>query len=171
MHGCPQVDEMEWDWLGVVPSLPVLRYVYEHMDPASAAKALNYVAFSLAGNRWYLEPREHWESQLDWAVVLYLGRKLGTALPEALAEARTNREKRVAALAGAFWKADKWQRAEEARLLHREAAGKRQQTSGGEENIEVTQADAERMATWEAMARVPKELRERIAVEANLITL
>jgi hypothetical protein len=177
MHGCPQEDEENWEhwdyWENVVevaPSLPVLRYVCEHMDPAFAATALKYVAVTLAETRPDQNP-ELWESQLDWPVVLYLGRKLGTALPEPLAEARANQQERAAALAGVFWKADKWQRAEEARLLHREAAGKRQRTSGGEENREITDADAEQTATWDAMARVPKELRERIAVEAHLIIL
>jgi hypothetical protein len=169
MHGCPQAPEDLWedDLGGVVPSLPVLRYACEQMDPAFAANSLKYTAFKLE------EECGHWgpENQPDWPVVLYLGRKLGTALPKALAEAITSRKERARALAGAFWKADKWQRAEEARLLHREAAGKRQRTSGGEENGEVGHEDAEQMATWEAMARVPKELRERIAGEANLITL
>jgi hypothetical protein len=125
------------------------------------------MAITLEGSRWYWGP-ELWENQVDWLVVLYLRRKLGAALPKALAEAIPSRKERATALAGAFWKADKWQCSEEARLLHREAAGKRQRTSGGKENSEVTHEDAEQMATWEAMARVPKELRERIAVNANL---
>jgi hypothetical protein len=170
VHGCPQEDEVDWEWTEIAPSLPVLRYVCAHMDPAFAANVLKGVAVTLAEPRPDQNP-ELWESQLDWPVVLYLGRKLGTALPEPLAEARAKQQKRAAALAEVFWKADKWQRAEEARLLHREAAGKRQRTSGGEENSEVTHADAGRMAMWEAMARVPKELRERIAVEAHLIIL
>jgi hypothetical protein len=177
MHGCPQ-DVEDWDLTVIDASLPVLRYVCEHMDPAFAAKALKYAALTLARgpvlceNRldWPLEP-ELREIQLNWPLVLYLGRKLGTDLPEALAKARAYQQERAAALAGVFWKADKWQRAEEARLHHREAAGKRQRTSGGEGDSEVTHADAEQMATWEAMARVPKELRERIAVEAHLIIL
>jgi hypothetical protein len=176
MHGCPQEDEEDWEdrdyWVDefTAPMLPVLRYVCDHMDPAFAAKVLKYIAVTLAEARLYQEP-QLWEKELDWPVVLYLGRELGTALPEALAEARANQQERAAALAGVFWKADKWQRAEEARLLNREVAGKRQRASGGQENSQVTHADAERMATWEAMARVPKELRERIAVEAHLIIL
>jgi hypothetical protein len=171
MHGCPQEDEAIRELTKIAPSLPVLRYVCEHMDPAFAAKVLKCAAVTLSGSRPYWEPIELWENQLDWPVVLYLGRKLGAALPEALAEAMASRKERTAALAGVFWKAGKWQRAEEARLLHREVAGKWQRTSGGEECSEITHADAERMAMWEAMARVPKELRERIAVEAHLIIL
>jgi hypothetical protein len=49
-------------------------------------------------------------------------------------------------------------------LLHTEAAR-------GEANSNVMHADAEQMATWDAMHRVPKELQERIAVEAHLIIL
>jgi hypothetical protein len=170
VHGCPQEDEVRWEFRNIAPSLPVLRYVCEHMDSAFAANVLKCVAVNLAGCRLCWEP-ELLEKLLPLPVVLYLGRKLGTALPASLAQAVASRQERAAALAGAFWKAGKWQRAEEARLLHRQEAGKQQRVFGGEENSEVTHEDAERMATWEAMARVPKELRERIAVEAHLIIL
>jgi hypothetical protein len=50
MHGCPKQDEDEADFMYVTDfakSLPVLRYVCEHMDPAFAAKKLEATAIRL----------------------------------------------------------------------------------------------------------------------------
>jgi hypothetical protein len=38
-------------------------------------------------------------------------------------------------------------------------------------NIKITHADAERMALWDAMARVPREMQEHIAMKTHLIML
>jgi hypothetical protein len=165
-HGCPHDDVKHWVFLSVRPcSLPVLRYVCEHLNPAFAAQVLYWTSNVLSCQVTILRRvSEPLDEGLDWPLVLYLGRKLGADLPEALAEAKATRTERAAALAGIFLKAGKQLRAEETRLLHREAAG-------GEENSIITKADAEWMALWDAMARVPKELQERIAVEAELIML
>jgi hypothetical protein len=172
MHGCPQEVEVDPMFhICAAPSLPVLRYVCEHMDSAFTAKVLEVAASDLNSKVchwrfgwgvWILDNERG--IGLDWPLVLYVGRKLGAALPEGLAEAIATQKQRAAALAGVFWKASKLLCAEKTRLLYREAAV-------GEGNSKVTQADAERMATWDAMARVPKELQERIAVEAHLIIL
>jgi hypothetical protein len=165
MHGCPQeAVEDRPNYLISAGSLPILRYVYEHMDAAWAARMLETTARSEAGSQNSCELLLRQEPRLDWQLVLYLGQKLGPALPEALTEAVAIRKERAAALAGVFWKAGQLQRAEEMRSHLREAAC-------GEGKADVTHADAERMAMWEAMARVPKELREHIALEAHLIVL
>jgi hypothetical protein len=169
MHGCPQ------EFKQVSPgrfhvfrpdSLPVLQYVCEHMDPEFRSRILKHMIIYLVGrldSRRYF-PTEPWDEGLDWPMVLYLVRKLGLASPKILTEARARHMERAAALAGVFWKAGKQLRAEETRLRPREAAS-------GEEDGIITQGDAERMAMWAATARVPKELLERIAVEAHLILL
>jgi hypothetical protein len=161
-HGCPQEDVEGGPSHRVqARSLPVLRYVCEHMCPPWAGRKMENTARGLAGQLESGKPLQsvRVESRVDWQWALYLGRKMGPALPEALAEARAVRMERAAALAGVFWRAGA-----ETRLRHREAAV-------GEENNEIPHADAERMATWEAMAGVPKELRERIAAEAHLLVL
>jgi hypothetical protein len=168
-HGCPQEvkeDELLLGDHSGAHSLPVLRYVCEHMDPRFGLRSLKHTSIFLVNEldfRWRYATK-HWDKGIDWPIVLYLVRKLGVASPKVLTEARARHMERAAALAGAFWKAGKQLRAEETRLLHREAAGR-------EGDGKTTQADAERMATWDAMARVPKELQERIAVEAHLILL
>jgi hypothetical protein len=163
-HGCPQVDLKYWTFRSMrAISVPVLRYVCEHLDPVFAKEALNHTANVLSDQmerrRWASQP---WDEGLDWPLVLYLARKLGSDLPDALVEAKATRTEQAVALAGVFWKAGRQLRAKEMRLLHREAAG-------GEEGGIITPADAERMALWDAMARVPTELQELIAVEAELI--
>jgi hypothetical protein len=154
-HGCPQEvgadDEFEE---GDAKSLPVLRYVCEHMDPVYAAKTLEVTASTLDFKLVSGWPQELWGKPLDWSLVLYLGRKLGPALPESVANAVATQKERAAAFAGVFFKARKQLHADETRLLHRGPAG---------------DAHAERLALWDAMARVPKELQERIALEAHLI--
>jgi hypothetical protein len=159
MHGCPQG---YWRYSVFLHyracSLPVLRYVCEHLNSRFAAKVLDITSDVLScqvGVR--RQASQQWEEGLDWPLLLYLGRKLGAALPKALAEAKATRTERAFALAGVFWKARKQLCAEEMSLLDREAAV-------GEENCKITQADAERMAMymWDAMGRVPKELQERI---------
>jgi hypothetical protein len=167
MHGCPQE---EWSWIRtyVANSLPVLRYVCEHMDPAFAARTLKDTVNKLNLQIHSLSRRASELSggqELDWPLVLYVGRrKLGAGLPKDLTEAIAGQKERAAALAGVFWKAGRQLRAEETKLLHRE-------TARGQVNSRVMHADAERIAMWDAMGRVPKELQERIAVEAHLIFL
>jgi hypothetical protein len=172
MHGCPQeVPEARRCRVLRAPSLPVLRYVCEHMDATFASRMLEGTASALAETVDRRRGASELRAEgLDWPLVLYLGRKLGSALPEALAEAKATQTERALALAGVFWKAGKQLRVEEMKLLHRKAAG------GEDENQmckmrKITYADAERMALWDAMARVPKELQERIAAEAELIML
>jgi hypothetical protein len=155
MHGCPQEDEERGTQVEV-KSLPVLQYVCEHMDPAFAAKTLEFTASHLDNRVRPGRPQEYWENELEWPLVSYLGRKLGAALPNAVAKVVATRKERAAALAGVFWKARKQLNEEETRLRRKEAAGG---------------ARAQRLALWDAMARVPKELQERIAVEAHLIIL
>jgi hypothetical protein len=167
MHACPQEVHVAWGFHQLqARSLPVLRHVCEHMDPAFASKTLEYTAKVLADEVIRYRGRGRGWLVIHGAstVALYLGRKLGAGLPEALAEAKATLTERAVALAGVFKKAEKQLRAEETRLLHREAAG-------GEEGGIITPADAERMALWDAMARVPKELQELIAVKAHLIML
>jgi hypothetical protein len=157
-HGCPQADnEAEfYRWLRA-HSLPVLRYVCEHMGPAFAPRVLKNTAEAVLSAM-------DWGKELDWPRVLYLARKWGGPLPKGLAYAKATLTKRAATLAGVFWMAGRQLYAEPTRLLHRKAGG-------GEEDHESTDTDAERMALWDAMARVPTELVERIAVEAHLIML
>jgi hypothetical protein len=135
------------------------------MDPAWAGNIMlenttRAVAFHL--NYMWLWNSWEEEARVDWQLPLFLGRKLGLALPEFLATARAVRMERAAALAGIFWKAGQDQHADMMGSLLREPVV-------GEENIEITHADAERMATWGSMVGVPRELRERIAVAAHLI--
>jgi hypothetical protein len=166
MHGCPQ-EGVENFWSGRIQtrSLPILRYVSEHMDPAWAASLQENTARHIAHDMRSERQRKlvNREERLDWQLVQYLGRKLGAALPEPLAEAVAVRKERAVALAWVFRKAGLLC-TEETRLLHREVAG-------GEENKEMTHVDAQKMALWEAMAKLPEELRRRIAVEAHLIML
>jgi hypothetical protein len=147
-------------------NVPILRYVCEHMDPAFAQRTLESTARALAARvddrrRW---ASKLWDEGLDWPLVLYLGRKLGAALPEALAQAKATRTERAVALAGVFWKARKQLCAEESRVLHREMAV-------GEGIRKTIRSLHGWMALWDVLARVPKELQEGIAVEAHLIIL
>eukprot|EP00884_Botryococcus_braunii_P013827 jgi/Botrbrau1/22445/Bobra.0091s0047.1 len=123
-----------------IPSLEVLQYVFNHMGPAWADPLLESTARDLAYWVQRKSARKAWE--VDWQCVLYLARKLKTSLPHPLGELVAVRRERAAALAGAFFKAGK---------LARESSHPR---SG---------------ALWGSMARLPEELRERIAVQAHLI--
>jgi hypothetical protein len=169
MHDCPQCSQGNWSQYDFrALSLTVLRCVCEHMDPEFAAKVLDWTAFHLSckvGSR--RRESQPWEEGLDWPLVLYLGRKLGAALPEALAEAKATLTKRAIAFAGVFRKAEKQLRAE--KLLR--ARLRLWDSAFGKEDGIITPAIAQRWALWDAMARVPKELQERIAVEAELIML
>jgi hypothetical protein len=166
VHGCPQEDNRGWRHHVLrTHSLPVLRYVCEHMDAAFASRMMEDTARALATTEdgrpcWWASLR--WSEDLDWPLVLYLGRKLGAGLPEVLAKAKATRTERAAALAGVFWKARKLLCAEETRVLQSETEiGRRK----------ISRRLHGRMALWDALARVPKELQERIAVEAHLIIL
>jgi hypothetical protein len=150
--------------------------VCEHMDPAFAANTLNATAASLGRKVSRLPPwpsERSGDTDIDWPLVLFVGRKLGAALPRVLAEAIATRKERAAALAGVFWKAGKQLCAEKIRLLHGEGETRLldEEAAVGEENSKITHEDAERMGMWDAMGRVPKELQQRIAVEAHLIIL
>jgi hypothetical protein len=106
IHGCPQEDEQDHrDHKTDARSLPVLRYVCEHMNPAFAAKTLEATATSLdrevnSLSDWSSEWRRG--DEVDWPLALYVGRKLGPALPKDLAEAIAGHKERAAALAGVF---------------------------------------------------------------------
>jgi hypothetical protein len=166
-HGCPSdpPDGERAQAPHCANNLAVLRYVCEHMDPTWAAEVVERTASFLVS-----EAETNLISVPDWQLVLYLGRKLGPAMPEALAEAVATRKKRAVALAWvfSFWKARRLVIEEERRLLL-----EKMEVEGvnGNESRKITDADARRQAVWEAMARVPKELRERIALEAHLIIL
>jgi hypothetical protein len=167
MHGCPQEGLQEY-WRfhdAQTRSLPILRYVCEHFDPALAARVLEDTADYLSHHVVFLRRvYEQWENGVDWPLVLYLGKKQGVVLPKALADARATWMERAAALAGVFWKAKKQLCAEETRLLRMEVAR-------GEGSSKITHADAERRALWDAMAQLPKELQELIAMKAEIIVL
>jgi hypothetical protein len=161
-HGCPTDHDYA---LAEAPhcanGLAVLRYVCEHMDPTWAAKVLERTARAIVRLA-----RVKVAFLLDWQLVLFLGRKLGAAMPEALAEAVAARKERAAALAGVFWKAEQQTREEERRLL----LGKvKVDGVHGKKRRKSTHADVRRVAVCEAMAKLPVELRERIALEAHLI--
>eukprot|EP00884_Botryococcus_braunii_P018384 jgi/Botrbrau1/5229/Bobra.0172s0092.1 len=122
------------------PSLAVLRYVCDDVGPAWATPLLESTAKKLIG--WVVE-NEGWRShQVDWQMVLYLGRKLKQGLPAPLCELVAVRRERAAALAGVFFKAG------------RLAQGR---------------CHPRMLARCGAMARLPLELRERIASQAHLI--
>jgi hypothetical protein len=152
-------------------SLVVLRYVCEQMNRALAVKVLEYTARGVA------RLAEFCPQSVEWQIVVYLGRKFRGALPRPLAEAVAVRRHRAVALAWVFWWAGhqssrggrrtRMRGKKERRILEGEAA------VGGDEEWESkdADADAECKALWEAMAKVPKELRERIALEAHLIIL
>jgi hypothetical protein len=149
-HGCPHgvVGDDLLDDVACARSVSVLRYVCEHMDPTWAGAVLECTARHLPLKAEQDRTSRH-DEQL-WQLVLYLGQKLGTDLPGPLAEAVAVRKERAAALAGVFWKAEKYQREDGRKPWH---------------------ADAEWVAMWEVMARVSKELRDVIAREAHLILL
>jgi hypothetical protein len=161
MHGCPQ-DGLQEYWRfrdARTRSLPVLRYVCEHFDPALGARVLEDTAEDLSRQVKLLRRKsKQWENSVDWPFVLYLERKLGAAVPKSLAEARATWRKRAATLAGVFWTAGQRLCAEETRLRQMGAAGG-----------ETTQAYAERLALLNTMGRVPRELQELIALKAGLI--
>jgi hypothetical protein len=158
-HGCPT--DPRPDELAHAPDcangLAVLQYMCEHMDTTWTAEVLEHTARALV---W--SAREDLISVKDWQLVLFLGRKLGPAAPGALTKAVAIRKERAAALAWVFRKAGQEVLEEERRLLlgKVEVDGVKGKT---------THEDARRLAVWEVMARVPKELRERIALEAHLI--
>jgi hypothetical protein len=137
VHACPQEEHIWWpcyDFQG--RSLPVLRYVCEHLGPALAAKTLEdtagFLSYQVESFRRVIHESEN---RVDWSLVLYIERKLGeAALPKALAETRARRMKRAAALAGVFWKAGKQLCAEEARLVQVDVAS-------GEESRKITCAE------------------------------
>jgi hypothetical protein len=94
MHGCPQNINTSWFCRVLrAHSLPVLRYVCEHMDAPFASRMLEDTARNLATTEDGCRRRasKQWFKGLDWPLVLYLGRKLGAALPDVLAEAKATR--------------------------------------------------------------------------------
>jgi hypothetical protein len=177
-NGCPQDVEDDPSDPIKTRSLPILRYVSEHMDPAFASKLLENTAKDIACE---LSPACPWKSvradkRVDWQVVMYLGRKLGPALPKTLEEAVATRKDRATTLAWVFWKAGKQQCAggTSSALVRKgvsDPCSKKMKYASGEENSQSTPVDAEQMALWQAMAEMPNVLRERIAVEAHLLML
>eukprot|EP00884_Botryococcus_braunii_P021970 jgi/Botrbrau1/8457/Bobra.0237s0074.1 len=131
------------------PTLAVLRYVCDHMGPAWAAPLLKSTAEKLAG--WVVKGggwqsgscwHQHVRVGVEWQMVLYLGRKLKQRLPAPLSELVAMRRERAAALAGVFFKAGRLARG---------------------------RGHPRFLALCGAMARLPTDLRERIAFQANLI--
>jgi hypothetical protein len=140
----------------------VLRYVCEHMDPTWAAGVLERTAGALARRA-----ERNQSSVPDWQMVLYVGRKLGAATPEALARAVAARKERAVALAWVFRKAGLLVKEEERMLLVERAEGDGVTVN---KRREKPPADARQLALWEVMASVPDELRKVIAFEAHLIS-
>eukprot|EP00884_Botryococcus_braunii_P013446 jgi/Botrbrau1/22101/Bobra.0206s0027.1 len=124
------------------PSLPVLQYVCNHMGPTWADPVVQATARKLAGWARALKDGNVGAHPVDWQLVLYLARKMGDDLPRPLGELVAVRRERAAALAGAFFK-----------------AGQLAQQGG----------PSPKAALWDAMDRLPSELRERIALQAHLI--
>eukprot|EP00884_Botryococcus_braunii_P005287 jgi/Botrbrau1/1475/Bobra.178_3s0031.1 len=122
------------------PSLGVLQHVCDHMGPAWAIPLLESAAQKLA--HWVVEDGGRRSHDVKWQMVLYLGRKLKRGLPAPLGELVVVRRERAAALAGVFFKAGR--------------------LSQGRSHPRL-------LALWGAMARLPSELRERIASQAHLI--
>eukprot|EP00884_Botryococcus_braunii_P021265 jgi/Botrbrau1/7822/Bobra.9_2s0003.1 len=145
-EGCGRPSEIAFagqDWEFPVPSLAVLQYVCDHMGPTWAAPVVQATALNLAGRvREAMKYSNSAARPVDWQVVLYLARKLGAFLPDPLGELVAVRRERAAALAGAFFK-----------------AGQLAQKSG----------PAPSAALWNAMARLPLELWQRIAFQAHLV--
>eukprot|EP00884_Botryococcus_braunii_P013442 jgi/Botrbrau1/22099/Bobra.0206s0025.1 len=124
------------------PSFAVLQYVCDHMGPTWVDPAVQATARKLAGWARALKDGNAGAHPVDWQLVLYLARKMGDDLPRPLGELVVVRRERAVALAGAFFK-----------------AGQLAQHSGPSPSA----------ALWGAMARLPSELRERIAFQAHLI--
>jgi hypothetical protein len=169
MHGCSWEDDKDPGYYDAgARSLPVLRYVCEHMNPFFADKILDATATGLNNQARARQSDKVWEQRMgkepDWPLMLYVGQIFGGALPKDVKKEVATQKERAAALAGVVWKARKLVRAEETRVLLMESAHEKG-------NSRVMHADAERIAMWDAMGRVPEELRERIAAEAHLTIL
>eukprot|EP00884_Botryococcus_braunii_P002730 jgi/Botrbrau1/12458/Bobra.0169s0006.1 len=153
-------------------NLAVLRYVCEHMDTGWAPRVLSATAEAIAvrigaqGKMGQEELRaqgvhcrngvcprssfiyiDQWhdfraQKQVDWKLVLYVARKLATPLPAALQAAVAPRKARAAAFAGVLYRA---------RRLPREGR------------------PVQLARLWDALARLPSELSQRIASEAHLV--
>jgi hypothetical protein len=163
-HGCPQ-DPSGLQGCPVRPvakKLDVLRYVCEHMEPTWAATVLGCTTTFLEGSVERIEG-------VGWRFVAYLERKREGALPENLAHFLAPQKEEAAALAGVFWKArrlteggpDEW------RVIFGEGEFRAAKTSrmSNTSHVEVQ----EKVALWESLAKVPIELRERIALDADFI--
>eukprot|EP00884_Botryococcus_braunii_P021882 jgi/Botrbrau1/8378/Bobra.0237s0001.1 len=139
--GCPY-------WMETYsPSLEVLQYVCDHMGPTWSDRLLKATAQKLAVQATEVKDGEDTARHVDWEmvqVVLYLARKLKDGLPHPLGELVAARRERAAALAGVFFKAGRMAR-------------KRGRSPS--------------RALWDALGRLPSELRERIASQAHLILL
>eukprot|EP00884_Botryococcus_braunii_P004967 jgi/Botrbrau1/14471/Bobra.0014s0109.1 len=156
-HGCPYVAMGAGVEARVARRVQVLRYVCEHMDPAWAKEVVGATASAFA----HAAVQGRW-GDFDWELLLYLARRLGSAVPPPLAEMVAVRRERAAAFAGVFFKAAQvveslqhWP-GQLSRDIYREHVKRRCRGS---------------YHMWEALARVPSELRERIAYEAHLIVL
>jgi hypothetical protein len=123
-------------------SLPVLRYVCEKMDPAFAREVVFATARALANCADRASTSTSLEDEVDWRMVLYLEGRLGRPLPRSLRALAAWRRERVVAFAFVLFRAG-------------------QLTAKGPRHPS--------RALWSAMARLPFELRLRIAVEADLV--
>eukprot|EP00884_Botryococcus_braunii_P011806 jgi/Botrbrau1/20626/Bobra.113_1s0051.1 len=144
-HGCPYVvigAGEEGAEAGFAHTVQVLRYVWEHMDPTWALEVVRATASAFA----QVAMRRRW-GRFDWELLLYLARRLGGDVPPPLAEMVAVRRERAAAFAGVFYKAAK--------------AVESQQHWPGQLFRDL----------WEALAKVPSELRQRIAYEAHLVVM
>eukprot|EP00884_Botryococcus_braunii_P011703 jgi/Botrbrau1/20533/Bobra.145_2s0082.1 len=122
------------------PSLRMLRYVCEVMRPPWVQRILTRAVGFLARSQLkFKEGRDAWKMH---PMQLYLAKRMEGRLPWPLDELVRVRRKRARALAGVFYRAKKLVRAG---------------------------APSPSLALWEAMERVPLELRERIAFVAHLI--
>jgi hypothetical protein len=136
----PNARGLRWRSAPWAKSLPVLRYVHEHMDPAFARTVLSATAHALDDRaRRSKLPYEETDGQM----VLYLERHLGRRLPPSLRALAASRRERRVAFAQALYRAK------------RQAAQHPHHPSH---------------MLWSAMEALPSELRMRIAVEAELVS-
>lgn len=137
--------------------MEMLQYLVQHMDPTWARRMLMKIASVLerklpgcmdaarTGVPLFRNKADH-DSDVEvygvhWPAIILLARHLGDELPTGLAKIAAVRSKRARALAGVVYQAGK--------------VAKEGQPHPS-------------LSTWAALARLPPDLRERIACEAHL---
>eukprot|EP00884_Botryococcus_braunii_P000404 jgi/Botrbrau1/10364/Bobra.146_2s0003.1 len=135
-----------------VKSPAVLHYIGENMSEPWARPIMATVAGYLAQQAYMTKERFQHNTPIysgdpppvyvDWRLVLLFAKGLKAPLPTPLDEMVEARRERAGALAGAFTRAGK---------------------------LAVEDPSSRSHALWAAMARMPPDLRERIAAEAQLI--